>query len=187
MLSIQYSAFDYPGWFVLLTWVALWIRESLQLFWLLQATNSSACLSIPARCFPLSSSSYSLWHGTLRIFAHWPLETGKAHAVTIATKPLGRHCWLPSQGQPPLPCLPGWQKCLPQQRQKIPSTCILSLSCDLNSGLWCKGKSAGNFWERRRESKVYSPHLPSPSFLFLMWLCESVMLGAQETILWQWG
>ena len=138
------SPFSWLLWFVLLTWVVLWIRESLQLFWLLQATNSSDCLSIPVMYFPFSSSCYSLWHRILCILAHWPLETSKTHAVTTAISPHSRHCWLPSQGQLPFPCLPGWQN-QEAAEQKIPSTCILSLSHNLSSGLWCKGKSPGNF------------------------------------------
>ena len=35
----------------------------------------------------------------------------------------------------PLLCLPCWQHSLPQQRQKMPSTCILSFSRALNSSL----------------------------------------------------
>ena len=169
---------DYSDWFLLLTWVVLWIRESLQLFWLLQATNSSDCLSIPVMNFPLSSSCYSLWHRTLCILAHRPLETSKTHAVTTTISPHSRHCWLPSQGQLPLPCLPGWQNRLPQQSRKYR---VLAFSASLTTSvLACdaRGSLLGISGKEEKKEKFLLASHPQ-LFCFLKWLCDAWCPGDQ--------
>ena len=169
---------DYSDWFVLLTWVVLWIRVSLPLFWLLQATSSSDCLSIPVKYFALSSSSYSLGHRTLCILAYWPLETSKIHAVTTAISPHSRHCWLPSQGQLPFPCLPGWQNCLPQQSRKYQ---VLAFSASLTTSvLACdrRGSLLGISGKEEKKEK-FLPDSHPQLFCFLMWLCDAWCPGDQ--------
>ena len=170
---------DYSDWFVLLTWVVLWIRESLQLFWLLQTTNSSDCLSIPVMYFPFSSSCYSLWHRTLCILAHWALETSKTHAVTTAISPHSRHCWLPSQGQLPFPCLPGWQNYLPQQSRKYQ---VFAFSASLTTSvLACdvRGSLLGISGKEEKKQKFLPASHPQLFFCFLMWFWDPWCPGDQ--------